>query len=130
MLNRRLTLIVFLILPFAHTYAGTGYEVQAKKSDGETLTYQVKFGGGRQFDQFTAFDPTSKSFVYLTWNRRETAPEPVSTIFDHTTGKTIPLYKFPEAKHPLPVIPSMEEMKVSPLTGDQAFKATRRIAYD
>lgn len=100
------------------------------KPNSETLTYQVKFGGGKRFEQFTAFDPASKSFVYLTWNRREPAAEPVSTIFDHTAGKTIPLYKFPEAEHPLPVIPSVEEMKVCPLTGDQAFKATRRIASD
>ena len=107
-----------------------GYEIQAKQPDGDTLTYQVKFGSGKRFEQFTASDPVSKSFVYLTWNRREPASEPVGTIFDHTTGKTIPLYKFPEAEHPLPVIPSMEEMLVCLLTGDHAFKATRRIASD
>ena len=111
-------------------FAGTGYEVTAKNAEGEEVTYQVKFGGGKLFEQYTAFDPDSKSFVYLTWNRRGKKPEPASVIYDHKTGELIPLYKFPDAKHPLPVIPSMEAMKVCPLTGDEEFKAKVRIAYD
>lgn len=110
--------------------AGTGYEVTAQDKEGKEMTYQVKFGGGRMFEQFTAFDPGSKSFVYLTWNRRDQAPEPASVIFNHATGELTPLYEFPGAKHPLPVIPSMEAMKVCPFTGDKEFKATARIAYD
>ena len=110
--------------------AGTGYEVTAKDKEGKEVTYEVKFGGGRMFEQFTAFDPASNSFVYLTWNRREKKPESASVIFNHETGEMTPLYEFPGAKHPLPVIPSMEAMKVCPRTGDKEFKATVRIAYD
>jgi hypothetical protein len=110
--------------------AGTGYEVTAKDKEGKEVTYQVNFGGAKLFEQYTAFDPDSKTFVYLQWNRREKPPQPVSVIFNHVTGEMIPLYQFPEAKHPLPVIPSMEAMKVCPITGDKEFKAVARIAYD
>lgn len=109
--------------------AGTGYKVTAKKGD-ETVTYDVNFGGGRRFERWTAFDPASKKFVYLDWPRGEAEPKPAATIWDHRTGETVKLYKFPEVETPLPVIPSIEEMKVCPLTGDKAFKAVRLIAYD
>jgi len=126
----KLAVILPCLMTATAAFAGTGYEVTAKDAQGEVVTYQVKFGGGRMFDQYTAFDPDSKAFVYLTWNRREKKPEPASVIFDHNTGEMIPLYKFPEAKHPLPVIPSMEAMKVCPITSDKAFKARERIIYD
>lgn len=109
--------------------AGTGYKVTAKKGD-ETITYDVKFGGGRRFEQWTAFDPASKKFVYLDWTRGEAEPKPAAAVWDHRTGEAVKLYKFPGVDHPLPVIPSIEEMKVCPLTGDKAFKAVALIAYD
>lgn len=109
--------------------AGTIYEVTAK-SDGETITYQVRFGGGFRFDHFTAFDPASKKFVYMSWDRDAQAPEPAMHIWDHRSGETIPLYKFPDVENPLPVISSMEEMKVCPITGDKAFKSQAVIAID
>jgi hypothetical protein len=51
-------------------------------------------------------------------------------VWDHRTGETIPLYRFPDAKNPLPVIPSIEAMKVCPLTGDKNFEAQLHIIVD
>ena len=126
----RLTLAMFVLVITANVaFAGTGYQVTSKDGDKET-TYMVKFGGGRAFQQHTAYDPESKEFVYLTWRRGEEAPKPVSKIWNHQTGETVDLYKFPGAKHPLPVIPSIKDMKVCPRTGDRNFKSQAVLAYD
>lgn len=129
MINRVNWVVVLWMLGAGLSWAGDGYEVTAKQGDKE-ITYMVNFGGGRMFEQYTAFDPASKQFVYLQWNRREPAPKPALTIWDHRTGELVPLYQFPDVKHPLPIIPSMEAMKVCPLTGDKNFKAKLVIAYD
>ena len=124
-------MLPLLLLPLltSHCLAGTGYEVTS--TDGKkTITYMVNFGGGKLFEQHTAFDPVTQKFVYLNWKRNGEAPQPVCSIWDHQTGRTIPLYKFPNVKNPLPVIPSIEAMKVCPITGDRKFKFTRKIAYD
>lgn len=121
------TLIVALLTSTA--LGGTGYIVTSKQGD-ETITYEVKFGGGRRFEQHTAYDPVSESFAYLTWNRGAEAPKPAGVIWDHETGRSIKLYKFPNVEHPLPVIPSMDAMKVCPKTGDPDFKAKAILAYD
>jgi hypothetical protein len=52
------------------------------------------------------------------------------TLWDYRTGKTISLSNFPNAKHPLPVIPSIESMKVCPLANDRNFKAKLPIIVD
>jgi hypothetical protein len=109
--------------------AGEIYRVTATE-EGKPITYDVKFGGGKLFEQWTAFDPASKKFVYLSWRRNLAEPKPAATIWDHRTGETIKLYKFPGVELPLPVIPSMKEMKVCPLTGDKEFQAKAIIAID
>jgi hypothetical protein len=126
----KLSFVLPCLLYASAAFAGTGYEVTSKDAKGEVVTYEVTFGGGQMYGQYTAFDPNSKSFVYLTWNGGEKKPDPASVIFDHKTGDLIPLYRFPKAKHPLPVIPSMEAMKVCPLTGDREFKAKAVVEYD
>jgi hypothetical protein len=99
--------------------------------DGEkTITYEVHFGGSKLMDQFTAFDPETKKFVYLKWDRKDKPPTPVMKLWDHRTGETIPLYIFPNAKNPLPVIPSIESMKVCPLTNDKNFKSKLHAIVD
>ena len=135
MLRYILPLILLAVITNT-AFAGTGYEVTAKDGDEET-TYMVNFGGGMFFDQYTAFDPASKKFVYLSWRSRpmndeepEDPPKPVCSIWNHETGETIDLYKFPNVEHPLPVIPSIEKMKVCPITGDENFTSQPRIAYD
>jgi hypothetical protein len=120
-------LLAFLLAGAA--YAGTIYEVTATGGT-EKMTYRVKFGGGKAASQWTAFDPKSKKFVYLTWERSDPAPEPVAAIWDHRTGETVKLYKFPNVEHPLPVIPSIKDMKVCPLTGDKEFTSKRVGNYD
>ena len=112
--------LVVLMLAAGTARAGSLYEITATDGD-KPVTYQVKFGGAKRFEQWTAFDPSAKKFVYLTWNRGEAEPTPAATIWDHRTGETIMLYKFPGAEHPLPVIPSIKEMKVCPVTGDKEF---------
>jgi len=120
---------ISLVLVTSPSWAGDGYEVTSKQGDKE-ITYMVNFGGGRMFDQYTAFDPESKQFVYLQWNRREQPPQPAMQIWDHRSGELIQLYQFPDVKHPLPVIPSIEAMKVCPFTGDKNFKAKLVLAID
>src|SRR5262249_45004149 len=109
--------------------AGTVYEVTAS-SGTEKVTYRVKFGGGKASAQWTAFDPKSKKFLYLTWDRGEAAPKPVATIWDHKTGETVTLYKFPGADPRVPVIPPIKDMKVGPMTGDKDFTSKRVGNYD
>ena len=124
-------LLSFLLIAFlaSTATAGTGYEITSK--DGEkTITYRVNFGGGRAFEQHTAFDPATKKFVYLTWPRGEAPPKPVYSIWDPQTGQLIDLYQFPGTQHPLPVIPSIEAMKVCPITGDKNFQHKAVLAYD
>ncbi|MBN01974.1 MAG: hypothetical protein CMJ77_22945 [Planctomycetaceae bacterium] len=74
--------------------------------------------------------PFQKKFIYLQWPRNADVPKSVSQVWDHDSGQTIKLYQFPDIKHPLPVIPSMEAMKFCPATGDGNFKAKPVIAYD
>lgn len=127
-----LRVVAFLgavIILTGSTMAGTGYEVTSSSGD-LTVTYMVKFGGGRAFQQHTAYDPVSERFVYLTWPRGDAAPEPVAKIWDHESGRTIELFKFPGAEQPLPVIPSMDAMKVCPKTGDKDFTSKAVLAYD
>jgi len=109
--------------------AGQVYRVTATRG-GAPMTYEVKFGGGKLFEQWTAFDPASGTFVYLTWPRGREQPKPAGAIWDHRTGATIHLYKFPGVEQPLPVIPSVEDLKVCPLTGDKGFHITLAEIYD
>ncbi|MFO0930733.1 MAG: hypothetical protein U0736_27505 [Gemmataceae bacterium] len=109
--------------------AGNVYQVTSR--DGaESITYEVRFGGGRLMDQFTAFDPETRKFVYLQWKRDGERPAAAMRVWDHRTGETVPLYRFPGARHPLPVIPSVKAMKVCPLTGDKEFQARLHIIID
>ena len=126
----RAALALFALILLSDTAcAGTIYEITATR-DGQKMTYQVKFGGGRRFEQWTAFDPQTNAFVYLRWDREAREPEPAGAIWNHTTGETTKLYKFPGAEHPLPVIPSMKDMKVCPLTGDREFTSRKVVIYD
>jgi hypothetical protein len=126
----RLCILVAALLALTATsvFGGAIYEVTA--TDGkDKITYRVKFGGGWKVGQWTAFDPDTRAFVYLTWEKGK-KPDPVAAYWDHRTGETVYLYKFPGAVHPLPIIPSMKEMKVCPLTGDKEFASKRVGNYD
>lgn len=123
-----LVLVGLLAWPSPGTAANV-YQVTSKDGD-KTVTYEVTFAGGRAFDQMTAFDPETKKFVYLQWKRTDEKPAPAMKVWDHRTGETILLYKFPDAKNPLPAIPSVDAMKVCPLTGDKNFKAKLHIIAD
>lgn len=112
------------------TLAGTTYRVTAKDNENKTVQYEVNFGGGRLFEQFTAYDPGTGKFVYLSFKRGEDAPKPAASIWDHTTGRTIDLYTFPDAEHPLPIIPSIRDMASCPKTGDKQYTSKPIIAYD
>jgi hypothetical protein len=129
MRTRALTTLLLLGLLAGAACAGTIYEVTATK-EGEKVPYRVKFGGGKAIGQWTAFDPKSKKFVYLIWKNGEPQPEPAATIWDHKTGETVKLYKFPNVDNPLPVIPSIKDIKVCPMTGDKDFTSKRVENYD
>jgi hypothetical protein len=124
-------LIAAAVLASASSLASAGTEYRITSKDGEkTITYVVQFGGGRRFERFTAFDPKSKKFVYLDFDLDGKGPTPAGTIWDHRTGETIKLFKFPKVNQPLPLIPSIEDMKVCPITGDKHFKSERFRIYD
>ena len=124
------TVIIIALLMVGTAYAGRIYEVTATGGK-EKVTYRVKFGGGKALMQWTAFDPKSKKFVNLTWDRKnDPAPQPAAMIWDHRTGETVKLYKFPNVEHPLPVIPSIEDMKACPVTGDKNFSFKKVGNYD
>lgn len=127
----RILLCLFggVLLHTSSAVAGNTYKVTS--NDGEKLiTYEVSFGGGQLMERLTAFDPESKKFVYFEWRRDEEKPAPAMKVWDHKTGETISLYQFPEAKNPLPIIPSIEAMKVCPFTGDKKFKSKLEIVFD
>ena len=124
-----LVALVGLLIGTSPASAGNIYKVTSQDGD-KTITYEVRFGGGRLMDQFTAFDPETKKFVYLQWDRKGKPPAPAMKVWDHRTGETILLYRFPDAKNPLPVIPSIDAMKVCPLTNDKSFKAKLHIIVD
>jgi hypothetical protein len=127
----RLLLVVMVALLLGASLASAGNIYKVTSQDGDkTITYEVRFGGGRLMDQVTAFDPDTKKFVYLQWKRSEDKPAPAMKVWDHRTGETILLYKFPDAKSPLPVIPSIDAMKVCPLTNDKNFKAKLHVIID
>jgi hypothetical protein len=121
--------MVLAIAMAPKTEAGTGYEIIA--GEGKTaVQYEVRFGGGRISDQMTGYDPATKTFVYLSWKRGTDKPKPAGSIWDHTTGKTIPLYEFPGAKVPLPEIPSIDELTRCPITGGAITGKKKTIIYD
>jgi hypothetical protein len=56
--------LVGLLIGTSPASAGNIYKVTSQ--DGEkTITYEVRFGGRRLMDQFTAFNPETKKFVHL-----------------------------------------------------------------
>jgi hypothetical protein len=120
---------LLVVLTAATASAGTIHEITAK-SGGDVVTYRVKFGDAKAIHHWTAFDPAGKRFVYMTWKRDQPEPAPAATIWNHRTGETVKLYKFPGVETPLPVIPSIAEMKVCPVTGDKAFTSKRVGNYD
>lgn len=130
MLTQRVLLgSIALLLFCSKAMAGEIYEVTSRDRENNVI-YRVRFGGGKLMDQYTAFDPETKSFVYLSWKRQDEAPKPVMTIWNHHDGELLALYNFPEAKHPLPIIPNMDAIKVCPLTGDRSFNAKLIIFVD
>jgi hypothetical protein len=120
-------LALFVVAPCCH--GGVVYRITA--ADGaKDVTYEVKFGGGRKFEQFTAYDPASKKFVYLQWKRDGDKPAPAGAIWDHNSGATLALYRFPGVAQPLPVIPSIDDLKICPKTGSKKLTKQKHIIYD
>jgi hypothetical protein len=112
-----------------HADGGEIYRITSTDGTKQTI-YQVSFGGGKSSGKLTAFCPTKKDFVYLSWNDDQKRPAPAAVIWDHRTGETINLYKFPDSPNLLPAIPGVNAMKVCPFTGDTKFKVMRVGFYD
>ena len=85
---------------------------------------------GQDDEECQVVDPETKKFVYLQWKRDGQPPTPAMKTWHHRTGETISLYRFAAAQNPLPIIPSINEMKVRLRTNDKNFKATPRIIVD
>jgi hypothetical protein len=111
--------------------AVAGDIVEITSTDGKkSVTYEVKFGGGKSTGQLTALCPREKKFVYLTWELGGKRPEPVSSFWDSKTGETVRLYRFPGCPDPLPAIGGVEDLRVCPFTGDKNFKKRKVGNYD
>ncbi len=120
--------VVFLGLAL-HADGGEIYRITS--TDGaKQISYDVSFGGGKSSSRFTAFCPQQKKFVYLSWDRDQKSPTQAAVIWDHRTGETINLYKFPDAPNPLPAIADVKDIKICPFTGDKDFKVMRTGFYD
>lgn len=113
----------------SQAFAGTGYRI-TNGEGGKAASYDVRFGRAKLFERWTAFDPAAKKFVYLDWKRDTPAPQPAGQIWDYRSGETIPLYKFPGVEQQLPIIPSIKDLKVFPLTGERDFKVEELEIYD
>jgi hypothetical protein len=122
---RAVTSLLLVLLSAMFAAAGETFEITS--TDGKkTIKYEVTFGGGFDHEVWTAFCPRSQKFVRVGWLRgKEKPPQVAATIWDHQTGRTINLYRFPGCPDPLPVIDSIQAMKVCPFTGDKNFKAKR-----
>jgi ribosomal protein L31 len=118
----------FILVVVACAPGGEVYRITS--TDGKkTISYEVSFGDTSTHNVFTGFCLESQKFVSLSWLRgKEKAPEAAAMIWDHQTGRTIKLYRFPGCRDPLPVISSIEDLKVCPFTGDKKFKS-KRIAF-
>ena len=123
-----LTLLA-LSITASQALAGNGYRITS--SDGaKTISYEVNFGGAKLFERWTAFDPATKKFVYLDWQRDTPAPKAAGQIWDYRSGETSSLYRFPGVEQPLPIIPSIKDLKVCPITGDKHPKIEATYIYD
>ncbi len=121
---------VVVVLFWTRATAGEIYTVTST-GGGKTITYDVQMGRGKIHGCKTAFCPHQKKFVYLMWEiDREPEPKPVSSFWDHRTGETIYLYKFPDCPDPLPVIERIEDLKVCPFTGDKNLKVKQTGNWD
>ena len=132
-MNVRIPLAVGGLLLFLWLiYPSSGGEIYriTSSSGFKNISYEVHFGGGKSSGKWTAFCPTKKEFVYLSWPLDKNPPQPVAQIWDHRTGETIKLYRFPDSPDPLPVIDDVRAIKVCPFTGDRNFKITREGFYD
>lgn len=130
MMHRTLLIAALTLLALTPCcLAGVVYRVTA--SDGKNeVTYEVKFGGGRKFELATAFDPASKKFVYLQWERDGVKPEPAGSIWDHRSGQTVQLYRFPGVAQALPIIPSIDDLTICPKTGSKKLAKRKHIIFD
>jgi hypothetical protein len=115
------------LVAVASGLAGEIYQVTS--TDGKKqVTYELFVGRGKSSARLPAFDPQTKKFVYLEW--ADEKPKPAALIWDHLTGRTIELFKIPNADHPLPLISGIEDMKACPFTGDKKLKIKKVGNFD
>lgn len=121
---KRFLLVSALVLVggAALVYAGSGYRLNCPE---EACEYEgmVTFGGGRMFEQKTAYCCACKKFVYLRWSRGgrpgfdgkvKLKPEPLGQVWDSATGRVLTLYACPECQAPAAEIPTRKDLKVCP----------------
>ena len=114
--RRILGIAVAAVLLTGVAWAGMGYTMKCKACKFEQ---SVIFGGGRMFNQVTAWcDPCGK-FVYLRWKRSEAEPKPLATIWDAETGRKLTTYACPDCGKPATMVD--ENMKFCPKCGKAEF---------
>jgi hypothetical protein len=126
-------LLSSLVIVLGVSTALTGEIYEATGTDGKTtVKHELWFGGGKNGLQvLNAFDPQTKKIVRMEIDRSKGEKAKVAAqIWDYKTGRTIDLYKFPGSAHPLPLIPSIEEFRICPITGDTKLKVERVGFFD
>jgi len=121
---RRIVYSLFLLVTIVGlSYSGEFYLITS--SDGNT-SYKLRFGSGKAGgSSLNGFDPVTKKLVVIHLKPGEAKPKPVAKIWDHKTGKTIPLYKFPDVEQPLPVIESIKDLTFFPFTDSKDFEVKK-----
>lgn len=121
-MTRLLSCVLAIAIPVAAALPGEIYEVTS--TDGKrTVKYELWFGGGKDVQTLTAFNPQTKKFVrwHIDRSKGEQA-KIVAQIWDYKTCRTIDLYRFPGVENPLPIIPLIDDLKICPITGDKNLK--------
>ena len=122
-----LSIVILLIVGVA--LAGAAYEVVcANKGCGFKET--VRFGGSKRFDMITGYCAACEEFVYITWDRREQAPEPMGQVWDSASGKTLSVYACPNCDESFLSIPSILDLKHCPQCGQAALEHKLKAVID
>jgi len=97
--------------------AGTAMKFLCKQCG---FSAHVSFGGGKRYEKLTGYCTNCEKFVYLKWERRHAEPEPITKIWDSSTGKLIPLYTCLECSKPFASLQS--GLKWCPKCGKDTFE--------
>jgi hypothetical protein len=127
--KKRLGFIIIGLIVVCTTlvFAGKAYELICKSCGYKA---EVRFGGGKQFDQLTGFCVQCGDFVYIRWGRNEKKPEPLGRVWNPATGESSPVYACPECGRPFLAISSIHDMKHCPKCDKETLESKLKMIID